>query len=383
MEAPTMTTTPTADSPTSRRSRWPTVLLVTVCTVAALVVGVLTRPVAGPLPAAASGDQQLAAAARSVAGENRPALAVACVSTRPGLGTITQTAVIGTEPDARFEIGSISKGLTGLLLADMIERGEVTADQKLGTLLDVSGPLANVTLEQLATHHSGLPVQALTLRQAGRNYWAELTAGNPYGQSIQDRIHAADTMKLSSPPGTYSNVGFELLGAALAAAAGRPYPELLRERILLPIGMTDTIVPTDSGQLSDRDLSGETEGGRTADPWLGEAIGPAGGARADVADMASLARALLDRSAPGIDALKPKAEVDGDAIGWAWMTRPNPGSGRTVVWHNGGTGGFTSFIGIDTETKTAIVLLSAVGESPSLITGEGFQLLDRAEGCRS
>lgn len=373
----------TTDFGTTRRSRWPTVLLVTACTVAALVVGMLTRPAAGPLPAAATGDQQLAAAARSVVGEDRPAFAVACVSTKTGSGTTARTAVIGTEPDARFEIGSISKGLTGLLLADMIQHGEVTADQQLGTLLDVSGPLAKVTLEQLATHHSGLPVQALTLRQAGRNYWAEITAGNPYGQSIQDRIDAAETMKLDSPPGTYSNVGFELLGAALASAAGRPYPELLRERILTPIGMNDTIVPTDAGQLSDRDLSGETTGGRTAAPWLGAAIGPAGGARADIADMASLARALLDRNAPGSDAMEPKAEADGDAIGWAWMTTPNPGSGRSVVWHNGGTGGFTSFLGIDTESKTAIVLLSAVGESPSLITREGFVLLDRSEGCRS
>jgi CubicO group peptidase (beta-lactamase class C family) len=373
----------TTDLRTTRRSRWPTVLLVTACTVAALVVGMLTRPAAGPLPATATGDQQLAAATRSIVGEDRPALAVACVSLKTGVGTTTRTAVIGAEPDARFEIGSISKGLTGLLFADMIARGEVTADQQLGTLLDVSGPLAKVTLEQLATHHSGLPVQALTLRQAGRNYWAEITAGNPYGQSIQDRIDAAEMMKLSSPPGTYSNVGFELLGAALASAAGRPYPELLRERILRPVGMNDTIVPTDAGQLSDRDLSGETTGGRTAAPWLGAAIGPAGGARADVADMALLAHALIDHSAPGSDALKPKAESDGEAIGWAWMTRKNPGSGRNVVWHNGGTGGFTSFLGIDTETRTAIVLLSAVGESPSLVTRDGFALLDHSEGCRS
>ncbi len=360
------------------RSRWSTVALVVACTVAAMIVGLLTRPSAGPLPAFESGDLQLATTARAVVGNDRPALAVACVTP-----SATRTAVIGTEPDSRFEIGSISKGLTGLLFADMIEHGEVAPDQKLGTLLDVSGPLADVTLEQLATHRSGLPTQALTLRQAGRNYWAEITAGNPYGQSIPDLVEAAEQQKLDSPPGTYSNVGFELLGAALASAANRPYPELLAERVLGPVGMDDTVAPTDVDQLSRRDLYGETAGGRKADPWLGEAIGPAGGVRSDIADMALLARALLDKSAPGSDALRPKADSDGDQIGWAWMTTKNPGSGRPVVWHNGGTGGFTSFLGVDPETHTAIVLLSAVGESPNHITREGFVLLDRLEGCRS
>ena len=64
------------------------------------------------------------------------------------------------------------------------------ADTRLGTLLPVTGALAEVTLSQLATHTSGLPTQLPTLRQAGRNYWASLTAGNPYGGPVQQRLDA-------------------------------------------------------------------------------------------------------------------------------------------------------------------------------------------------
>ena len=71
--------------------------------------------------------------------------------------------------------------------------------------------------------------------------------------------------------------------------------------------------------------------------------------RADVADAARLARALLVGDAPGIDALRPRADFAPDRIGWAWLSRPDPVTGRTVVWHNGGTGGFTSFLGVDRE----------------------------------
>ena len=92
----------------------------------------------------------------------------------------------------RFEIGSISKGLTGLLFADMIERGEVRADTRLGELLPVSGELSQVQLSQLATHTSGLPPQLPTPRQYGKNYWATLTAGNPYDGTVQQRLDALD-----------------------------------------------------------------------------------------------------------------------------------------------------------------------------------------------
>jgi CubicO group peptidase (beta-lactamase class C family) len=363
--------------PAARRRSTRTAVLVAGCALCALLLGLLTRPVAGPLPNTVTGDEQLAATARQVVGEYRPALAVACVT-----ADTSRVATIGGNPDSRFEIGSLSKGLTGLLFADMIKRGEVQPDQRLGTLLDVHGPLADVTLAQLATHHSGLPAQPTTLAQALHGYWAVITAGNPYGQSTEELINAAERTQLSAQPGTYSTLGFEVLGAALSAAAHQPYPELITERVLAPLGMSDTTVPTTVGQLTDRDLRGETAGGRRAAPWTGEDLAPAGGVRSDIGDMAIIAQALLDGTAPGMDALEPRQDLGDSRVGWAWITTRDPDSGRTVVWHNGATGGFNSFLGIDRATGTAVVVLSAVGDSPNSITDAGFALLDQLKGCR-
>lgn len=350
--------------------------IVAACVLVGLVVGIVVRPAPSSLPDATTGDLALGRLGRELIGDDRPALAVACV-TPSGI----RTAVMGASATDRFEIGSISKGLTGLLFADMIERGEVRADTRLSTLLPVTGALAEVTLSQLATHTSGLPTQLPTLGQAGRNYWASLTAGNPYDGSVQQRLDALADVQLDAPPGTYSNLGFELLGAALAAAADRPYRDLLRERILTPVGLTGSTIPYADAELTDADLLGQTAGGRTAAAWLGEALAPAGGVRADIGEMAALTQQLLLGRAPGVDALTPKVTADGTPTGWAWITQPSPINERAVTWHNGGTGGFTSFLGIDPGRRTGVVILSARQEPPNTTTKAGFELLDRIGDC--
>lgn len=368
-------TRPTAGArhPVRRRT---SVLVIGVCVALALVAGVAWRPAPTRLPAATVGDTALGRLGRELVGADRPALAVACVTP-----TRIRTAVMGAQAGDRFEIGSISKGLTGLLLADLIERDEVQPDTRLGALLPVSGALADVTLSQLATHTSGLPTQLPTIGQLGRNYWSGLTAGNPYDGTVQQRLDALADVSLDAPPGTYSNLGFELLGAALAAAADRPYRDLLRERVLVPTGMSTATVPYADDELTAADLLGQTAGGRTADAWRGPAMAPAGGVRADVDELAGLTQRLLTGRAPGLDALEPKVDVDDSPTGWAWITTPSPVSERPVTWHNGGTGGFTSFLGVDRDRRTGVVVLSARQETPSATTRAGFALLERVGGC--
>lgn len=361
--------------PRERRPRR-TLVVVAACVLLAVVAGVAWRPAPSGLPADAAGDQELAALGRQLMDENRPALALACVTADQ-----TRTASLGADPADRFEIGSISKGVTGLLFADMIKRGEVKADSTLGELLPVSGELAGVTLRQLATHTSGLPVQLPTLGQTGRNYVASLTAGNPYDGTVQDRLTALGEVSLNAEPGTYSNLGFELLGAALAAAADRPYRELVTERILVPSGLTEATVPYADDELTDRDLLGQTRGGRTAAAWLGEAPAPAGGVRADIGQMATFAQRLLTERAPGMAALEPEFTEDDRSTGWAWVIMPSPVDGRTITWHNGGTGGFTAYLGLDRERGVGVVILSALSESPSNVTRAGSELLHQVGDC--
>ena len=105
-------------------------VLMAVCAAVALGLGVLTRPAPTTRSSTGTGDAALAALGREVVGPDPPALAVAAVTPDR-----TRTAVLGAAPDARFEIGSITKGLTGLLFADMIARGEVAPTATVGALL--------------------------------------------------------------------------------------------------------------------------------------------------------------------------------------------------------------------------------------------------------
>lgn len=358
------------------RPTWLALAVIVLCVAGSLVAGLAWRPAPTPLPSTHSGDAELADLGRRIVGVDRPALAVACVTP-----TQIRVSSMGAEPTDRYEIGSISKGLTGLLFADMIQRGEVHADARLGELLPVSGDLTQVRLQQLATHTSGLPAQLPTAGQYGRNSWATLSAGNPYGGTVQQRLDALAGVPLDAPPGSYSNLAFELLGAALAAAVDRPYRDLLRDRILQPGGLTEASIPYADDELTDRDLLGQTTGGRTSGAWLGEAMAPAGGVRADIDQMASFTQRLLTERAPGMDALEPKVTEQDESTGWAWVTMPSPTDQRTITWHNGGTGGFTSFLGLDRRRQVGVVILSAKGENPNHVTLAGFQLLHEVGDC--
>ncbi|MGK9149237.1 beta-lactamase family protein [Plantibacter flavus] len=341
-----------------------------VCTAAALIIGLSVRPGPSKLPAEATGDQDLAATVRELTGDHRKAL-IAVVVSPDG----TRTATIGADTDTRFEIGSISKAFTGLLLADAIERGDVTSDTRVGDLLDLGdAPVADVTLEQLATHSSGLPRLPLDVATFASSAWFALTTSNPYGESVEQMLSQAKAASLDTPAGTYSNLGFELLGAALGAASGTSYDELLQERITEPLGLTATAPVADDAGLGPADLLGETAGGREAAAWTGQALGPAGGIRSNISDLATFAESLVDGSTPGLDALETRRELGDSEIGYAWITDREVIDGDDLVWHNGATGGFASFIGVVPEAGTAVVLVSATQES---VDAAGVALLER------
>jgi CubicO group peptidase (beta-lactamase class C family) len=156
-------------------------------------------------------------------------------------------------PDTRFEIGSVTKIFTGLILADMAVRKEVDPDAPLGSLLDIPAAGA-VTLRSLATHTSGLPWNCAAPRLA-----ALLTAPpNPYRDIGLDRVAAALARKPPQVPGTfrYSSVGYQLLAAALAAAASTTWPSLLQQRICGPLGMTATGMDPDENSARGHDTAG-------------------------------------------------------------------------------------------------------------------------------
>ena len=283
------------------------------------------------------------------------------------------SASTGVPADAEFEIGSISKGITGLLYADACGRGEVRPSAALGELLPLGDcPAARLTLASLSTHSSGLPRLPHYADMWKRTYALWRHGRNPYGEDLAALLTQARMVRLKSPRPRYSNLGFELLGHAVAAAAGLTFQGLVAQRLSAPMGLSATYVPATADDLGPRALTGSNRKGRNQDSWVGEALGPAGGIRSTIGDMAALALALLDGSAPGLPALDPVVNFAGPAarIGAAWMTLE--AKGRTVTWHNGATGGFSSWMGLDREAGTAVVLLSATTGS---LDRHGFRIL--------
>ncbi len=284
----------------------------------------------------------------------------------------TRIACAGAGLDADFEIGSISKGVTGLLYAEALARGEIEAGTALGELLPLGdAPAGQVTLASLSTHRSGLPRIPASAHPWRRTVALWRHGTNPYGEDLGQLLDQARGVRVGKPRPRYSNLGFELLGHALGRAAGTTYEELVRLRVTDPLGLDCFYLPATADRLRPGAITGTNRKGRPQEPWTGEALGPAGGIRADIRSMARLTESLLDGSAPGITALDPVAPLStGARIGAAWVTVQI--KSLTVTWHNGGTGGFRSWLGLDRATGTGVAVLAA---STTSVDRHGFALL--------
>ena len=285
-----------------------------------------------------------------------------------------EVATVGTDAHGDVELGSVSKGITGMLWRDAVARGEVAEDAVLADHLDLPAPLGDIRLADLAVHRSGLPRLAPGTNPVRRT-WELWTRGrNPYREDLHGLLRQVEGVTPGKSRPAYSNLGFQLLGHAVAAAAATSYSGLVVERIVGPMALVDTYVPTSAVDLRPGAVGPRNRRGREVEPWANEAVAPAGGVRSSAADLAVLLRAMLDRTVPGADALEPVATFVGRLqIGAGWLTGPM--LRRTVTWHNGGTGGFRSFVGIDREHGAAIALVSASTRS---VDGAAARLLAEA-----
>jgi CubicO group peptidase (beta-lactamase class C family) len=282
---------------------------------------------------------------------------------------------VGADVHGDVELGSVSKGVTGLLWRDAIARGEVAEDAVLGDHLDVPGTMAPIRLSALATHTSGLPRIAGGSEMVRRTWELWREGRNPYREDLPALLAQLGDVKVrAGGRASYSNLGFQLLGHAVASATQTSYADLVAERIARPLGLTDTYVATSADRLRAGAVTARNRGGRAVDAWANEAVAPAGGVRSSAADLAVLLRAMLDRTVAGADALDPVAPFAGRLrIGAGWLTGPL--LRRTVTWHNGGTGGFRSFVGIDREHGVGVALVSASTRS---VDGAAARLLAEA-----
>lgn len=257
---------------------------------------------------------------------------------------------------SRFEIGSVTKTMTATMLALLVGEGKLALDDPIGRWLD-AGECAAVTVEQLATHTSGLPSMSPKMRErAARN------PGNPWAGS--DFAQAEQDLRDLRPQGNawaYSNLGYQLLGLIVERASGLPYAQLLAVRLFEPLGMVDSRVGHSGDGLL---LQGRNRAG-----LVGQCDHPfgAGGVEATIADLARYARAcLVPPPTPLGEAIKqaqvPRVRTGPEteqALGW--LVRR-----RALREHSGATTGFTGCLSISPGRGGAVALLAAYGGGVAL-----------------
>jgi len=275
------------------------------------------------------------------------------------------------KPDSIFEIGSITKTFTGLVLAQMVVQKKVTLDTPIRTLLPaglVAKPDgAEITLVDLATQHSGLPRMPDNFKpQNPVNPYADYHAAQ-----LQEFIAKHGVAKPADAGFLYSNLGFGLLGYGLSLRAGIPYGQLVSNEVTGPLHMSDTGVTLSPAQRS-RLIQGYDTNFDQTGPWDLDAFAGAGAIKSTAADMLTYLDGHLhpDKYAAGAAADSPaatlpaavaldhqlRANVTADSntrIALAWIFNPKTGS----YFHSGGTGGYRSLAGFNPAQDRAIVVL--------------------------
>ncbi|HEX7139756.1 MAG TPA: serine hydrolase [Vicinamibacterales bacterium] len=302
----------------------------------------------GRLCAALPSDAEIRKILADRAGETRGVGVVVGIVSPAGRRVITAGNDTSFTGESAFEIGSITKVFTALLLADMVERKELALSDPAAKILpNLRIPAHDthpITLVDLATHTSGLPFMA---------------------DPPLDAFLAHE--QLSRDPGAdwdYSNVGYWLLGRALEAAGGSDYETLLRTRVLRRLSMSHTTLW--AKPVPGHDASGERSVSVMTIPSYAE-MAAAGGLVSTTNDLLTfleivvhLKRSSLDRAiALAVSTRRPITSERQQALGWVVI-----GNGQhEILFHDGGTLGFASAMACDPESQLCVtVLMNQVGD---------------------
>lgn len=259
-----------------------------------------------------------------------------------------------------FELGSVTKVFTTLALMDRIEKGGAKLDDSIDEYLpETKIPEFNghkITLRHLATHTSGIPRMPVD--------FAPEDPSNPYKDYTVENLYAyLQSLTLAKMPGEafeYSNIGMGLLGHILTLQEGKSYADLIQELVQDKLNMANTSVG-----IADEDLRLFSWGHHMRQPvpyWDIPALAGAGALRSNIRDMAQFLAANMGASDSSLQTLLAKCHekqfspMSGFSVGLGWMVSCS--NGQEIVWHNGGTGGFRSYIGMNRKLERGVVILS-------------------------
>jgi serine-type D-Ala-D-Ala carboxypeptidase/endopeptidase len=278
-----------------------------------------------------------------------------------------------------FEIGSISKVFTSTALAMLVQQGKLRLDDPAQKYLPSTVHLPTrdgkvITLGNLSMQNSGLPRMPSNFKPADPS--------NPYADyTVQQMYDFLSSYQLTRDPGAefeYSNLGVGLLGHLLSRATGLSYEELERQLIWAPLGMTNTAITLTPWMRAHLAL-GHDEQGQVVSNWDLPTLAGAGAIRSTTSDMLKFLDANLHPERGALEramafAHEERAPAGNMMIGLNWLTT-HAGT-DTIVWHNGGTGGYRTFIGLEPSRKTGVVVMTnTTGAGADDI---GFHILDAA-----
>lgn len=328
----------------------------------------LTAPAVPPGPL---GDAEIAQLLRFRAERQQRATGMVIGVLRPSGPSLVTYGPMGGKGarkiggDTIFEIASLSKIFTDLLLADAVVRGEAALDDPLSAYAPPGVKVPQfegraITLTDLATHTSALPLRP-------NNLHALPDTPNKYAGYTLEQLYAGlPDYKLTRPPGSkfeYSNLGVSLLGQGLALKLHEPFPDLLRRRIIAPLGLADTRFGDDPAAARRR-TQGHDVNLRPVGPTDDGALDPAGGLRSTANDLLKFLDLFVNGAGPGQlpAAAKLMLTIDrpGDdkdtrmALGW----RRTDAHGETFYWSNGSGDGSRTFMGFNPARRVAVVALA-------------------------
>jgi serine-type D-Ala-D-Ala carboxypeptidase/endopeptidase len=295
-------------------------------------------------------------------------------------GKIDSSSRQRLDGDSVFEIGSVTKPFTGILLADMVERGEVNFSDPIRLYLPnaVKTPKyqeQEITLLDLATQSSGLPRMPANFAPRDKtNPYADYTVSQLYeflsGYKLEREVGSAYE---------YSNLGFGLLGHLLALKAGTGYEDLIVSRVCLPLQMNNTRIIL-TKEMQARLLAGHDMDGNPVRGWDFQTLIGHGALHSTANDLLKFVAANMGQPRSTLlpammNSHLPRRRSDSFPVafvGLGWQVRNR--EGKEIVWHNGGTGGYSAFVGFNKKQNVGVVVLSN-SSIPDKVTGAGMSLL--------
>lgn len=263
-----------------------------------------------------------------------------------------------------YEIGSLSKTFVGLLTSKAIKENKLKLDDSINKYLNLEKNEYYPTIERLLTHTSGYKPYYLEWQMV-KNKFAHQT-NDFYGVNKDQIIKRVQKEKLEDKdyPFEYSNFGIAVVGLVLEKIYNTDFTSLMNNYIKNELGLNNTAVLKENGNLSGYWSWKDQDG------YI-----PAGAIKSNILDMASYLSLYMNNSLEYIDStisniktinannqVYEKMNIRMDAIGMTWVID----EANNLIWHNGGTSEFNTYMGFNKERTRGVVILSNLGPNEKI-----------------